>query len=159
MSGASRRKISKAQFAELEQIRKANNGLLLPEQVVEFAKDPSTALHNRFEWDDDEAAHRYRLIQAQEIIRVAVIVLPNTNKPVRAYVSLQRDRTSGRGYRATANVLSSKAMRAEMVQEALEDMVAFQSKYRMLKELSKVFEAMDKAKKALAPKKKRRKAG
>jgi hypothetical protein len=159
MSRVSRRKLSKAQMVELEGIRKSNKGLLKGEDVLEFAKDPSTALHKRFEWDDTEAAYRYRLMQAQEIIRVAVTVLPNTNKPVRAYVSLQRDRNSGRGYRATANVLSSENLRQELVDEALDDMEVFKARYRILRELSKVFAEMDRAKKTLAPAKKKRKAG
>jgi len=147
-------KLTKAQLAELEVIRKTHKGLLKPKDVVAFAKNPKTALHRMFEWDKDEAARKYRLVQAQEVIRVAVVVLPNTNKSVRAYVSLQRDRNSGRGYRATKNVLSSAQMRQELINEALEDMHIFKMRYSTLKQLAGVLAAMNSASKTLAAAKK-----
>ncbi len=61
---------------ELEALAEANNGILRPEIVVEFARDAKTALHSRFEWDDTEAAKQYRLWQARQIIKVAINVLP-----------------------------------------------------------------------------------
>ena len=71
---------------ELEQIRKANDGELRPADVVEFARNPDTALHSRFTWDDDKAAAEYRLWQARELIRVVVQLHPKTNKKMRVYV-------------------------------------------------------------------------
>ena len=40
-----------------------------PEQIVEKASDKNTALHECFEWDNKKAAHKYRLGQAQMIVR------------------------------------------------------------------------------------------
>lgn len=40
-----------------------------PEQIVEKAADRDTELHKCFEWDNKKAAHKYRLAQAQSIIR------------------------------------------------------------------------------------------
>lgn len=48
-------------------------GLLHIERVVEAATDPASPLHNHFEWDDGEAAHRYRLGQARTLIRAQKI--------------------------------------------------------------------------------------
>lgn len=36
------------------------NGRLTPQLVVNAAKNPKSALHSRFEWDDTKAAARYR---------------------------------------------------------------------------------------------------
>lgn len=44
------------------------HGRLEPAIVVEEARDASHPLHNRFEWDDSVAAHKYRLEQAHELI-------------------------------------------------------------------------------------------
>ena len=47
---------------ELDRIKKSNEeGLLKAEEVVEFARNPTTALHDRFTWDDSAAARQYRL--------------------------------------------------------------------------------------------------
>ena len=60
---------------ELEEIRQANNGLLLPMDVVERAKSPNSALHHCFTWDDNEAAHQHRL---SLLIKSCIIISSTT---------------------------------------------------------------------------------
>lgn len=128
---------------ELRQIAARHNGLLRPEDVVEFAKDEETALHSRFQWDDDKAAQEYRLWQAREIIRVSVILLPNTSEPVRAFVSLKADRSKDAGgYRTIQNVMTDTEMREQLLEQALDDLEYFTRKYQQLKELAPVFDAI-----------------
>ncbi len=54
---------------ELELIEQQHKGRFGPRQVLEYARDPSTALHECFDWDDAHAAERYRLKQAQVVVR------------------------------------------------------------------------------------------
>ncbi len=49
-------------------------GILDPKSIVNKARSPKSAMHKMFEWDDTEAAERYRIIQAQNILRVFVVV-------------------------------------------------------------------------------------
>lgn len=129
---------------ELEALAEANNGLLKPEAVVEFAKDPNTALHSRFEWDDTEAAKAYRLYQARQIIRVSVSVLPNENETeYRVFVSLKNDRSNGGGYRPMVEVMTNDEMRRQLLSQAHNDFKMWQKKYNQLKELAPVFAQMD----------------
>ena len=86
--------------------------MLSAEDVLEAASDSASPLHGLFTWDDTEAAVQYRLQQASGLIRAYVVVMPNINRPVRAYVSLGTDRTQGGGYRQMPRVLGSKKMRA-----------------------------------------------
>ena len=44
-------------------------GRLTPEYLVEQARDPSHILHEEFTWEDREAAHQHRMMQARQIIR------------------------------------------------------------------------------------------
>lgn len=128
---------------ELEALAEANNGLLKPEVVVEFAKNPDTALHNRFEWDDTEAAKQYRLWQARQLIRVIVNILPNENEiKYKMFVSLQEDRRNGGGYRTLVDVMSDEEMRKRLLAQAHEDFKLWQKKYQQLKELAPVFDKM-----------------
>jgi hypothetical protein len=46
------------------------HGRLTPHLVLEAATAEDHPLHGRFEWDDSAAAHKYRLNQARELIRV-----------------------------------------------------------------------------------------
>ena len=130
---------------ELEYISDQNNGVLRPIDVIEYAKDENTALHNCFEWDDSKAAHEHRLWQARQVIRVHVTVLPGSNDPVRAYVSLKTDRyASGGGYRTISAVLQDKNMRDQMLREALEEFSVYEDKYNRLSELKPIFNAAKK---------------
>ena len=65
-------------------------GVLTPALVVKEAADPSHELHDRFEWDDTEAARRFRLNQASAIIRKVTVHLERGDRPpaeIRAWVS------------------------------------------------------------------------
>jgi hypothetical protein len=128
---------------ELEQVRAANGGVLRPADVVEFAMNPETVLHGRFEWDDTKAAEQYRLWQARELIRVVVQTHPAKDAPTRVYVSLADDRgNDGGGYRTLDEVLRSKAMREALLAQAQGDMMRFEAKYHVLRELASVVAAM-----------------
>ena len=132
--------------AELKRIAKASGGMLQPEVVVDCAKKKDSPLHEYFTWDDTEAAREYRLWQARSIIRVVVDVVPHTEIETRAFVSLQSDRNADRGYRGIVSVMSDADLQAELLEQARSDMTRFRLKYRILKELAGVFEAMDKVK-------------
>jgi hypothetical protein len=133
---------------ELEQIRQSHGGLLRPEDVVRFARNKRTALHSEFEWDDEKASAEYRLWQARCVIRVSVTVLPSPHsdqEPVRAYVSVVRDRVQpGGGYRSIVDVMGDEEMRSELVNEALGEVKRWRRKYERLRELVPIFRAIDK---------------
>ena len=44
-------------------------GRVTADAVVEAARDPGHAWHNRFDWNDETAGHRWRLMQARTLIR------------------------------------------------------------------------------------------
>ena len=133
---------------ELMFIKDQNNGFIDPVVVVEFARNENTALHNRFEWDDTEAAEKYRVWQARMIIRMELVVIPETGKKdklVRSFVSLVSDRKAeqDKGYRFMVDVLSDTDLRGRLLNEARKDMLIFRRKYSQLTELAKVFAAID----------------
>lgn len=132
------RGINKDARAELELIREEAGGMLKAEDVLDFARSSNTALHKYFEWDDGEAAYKYRLAQAKEIISVAVIMIPGTDKKVRAYVNLSEDRKERLGYRSIVDVYSDEQLLEMLLQDALEELQAFKAKYEKLKSLAKM---------------------
>jgi hypothetical protein len=143
--------VKKTIINELTQIQDANDGLLRPVDVVEFAKDPETALHSIFEWDDAVAGQAYRLWQARHVISVHVTVLENTETSVRAFVSLMEDRNvPGGGYRGIEEVMTDTMFRASLVRQYLKESQIFRKKYSAIKELESVFDAMDRADVVLA---------
>lgn len=129
---------------EIERLRKAHGGILKPEDVVEAARARSSPLHRCFTWDDDTAAHQWRLEQARRLLRIFVTVIGNGEQPreSRMYVSLSTDREKEGGYRAIADVLSDAEMRATLLMDAELDMLRFRQKYAGLVELASVFKSM-----------------
>lgn len=129
---------------ELEAIREEHDGLLRAEDVVEFAKDPETALHKKFTWDDSTAAHQFRLLQARAVIRVNVITPEMSGLTVRAYVSLMGDRMQpGGGYRRIDDVFANVELRRQLLNQALKEARLWQRKFKALEELAPIFAALD----------------
>lgn len=132
---------------ELEKIRKRNKGgLLQPKAVVDAARDEDSPLHRYFEWDDSKAADQHRLQQARElIVRVTVIRDDVSPEPFQAYVSLPSSRTrKNGGYSSTAQVMTTAAMREEMLQSAVEYFQYGKERYARLNELGDLFNEITK---------------
>jgi chaperonin cofactor prefoldin len=110
------------------------NGELHTIDVVKHAEDPSSALHDQFEWDDSIAAHQHRLAQARQLIgRVKVKIVSQPGKSTRAFVSVHTAATNERVYRPVGDVLASPVDREQHRQRLIqrleriqEDLAAFE---------------------------------
>lgn len=58
------------------------DGALTPQLVVAAAVDPDSPLHERFTWDDDEAADKYRLVEARRLLNRIIVVATVDGHPV-----------------------------------------------------------------------------
>ena len=136
---------------ELEKIADENGGVLVPEKVVEFARNPATSLHSRFLWDDTEAGKEYRLIQARGIIRrvtITVVKQEQVTKQItldttRAYQSRPSNRSGG-GYEKVQDIMTDPAKRNEMITQVLKELQSYRNTYSDLQELADVWKEVDK---------------
>lgn len=69
-----------AVVAELSSL-KDEDGEIKPEKVVEAAKSKTHILHNYFLWDNKDAANRYRLSQASELLRRIEVKIIRDGEP------------------------------------------------------------------------------
>lgn len=78
-------------ISELRSI-KNKHGEVTPENVLNEARVESSILHSFFEWNDTEAARRYRLSQASKMLRAIEVKIIKDDEPlyIRAYEVLQR---------------------------------------------------------------------
>lgn len=128
---------------ELEVIAEQNGGVLYPASVVEFARNPESALHEHFTWEDAVAAEQWRLSQARQIIRVRLVSQGPSTIGVRAYVSLSEDRQNpGGGYRRYQDVMADDELRRQYLRQALSEAKLWREKFKALEELDPVFMAM-----------------
>lgn len=130
--------------SELERIAKAHRGMLRPEYVVEAARNKQSPLHDSFEWDNGRAAEKFRLIQAERLLRVHVVETTDnkSRKAVRVFVSLSGDRHPGGGYRRMMDVLSDHQLRQQLLEDAKTEMNIFVEKYARVTELTEVLSVM-----------------
>jgi len=129
---------------ELNRIKEAHQGLLIPEEVVKAAEDSASPLHHFFQWDNTIAAHGFRLWQARNLIVRVTVIEPNSKESIQVYVSLKQDRIAGNGYRTMVDVMNDVDLRAQLLRDALEDLKIFERKYQRLKELAPIFKTLAK---------------
>ena len=141
---------------------KASKSALTPELVLADASAKRSPLHAYFEWDDTEAAQKYRLAQAGHLIRSVVVTFEEVEPPSERQVSLQgvaaaplsparpvraflpiRDEEGQSSYVPTQEAMADGDMRRQVLERAHAEMAAVGRKYRELQELSGVFQALD----------------
>lgn len=136
--------LRKLMETELNLLMEQNNGLLTAEAVIAQAENPGSALHTFFTWDDDEAAHKWRLVEARQLITsIRMTQVGVGEDKMRSLVSLSSDRKHGGGYRRLEDVMASPDLRHHLLETALAELNAIQRKYRALEELQIVWGAVD----------------
>lgn len=148
--------MSKQVQAELLAIKKASKDEMLhAEQVVAWAaKHKRSALYRKFEWDDGKAARQFRLWQARVLIQLNITAEDGTPR----LVSLSVDRTNGGGYRDLAEVRADRDLSQVLLRDALAELRRVQDRYKRVRALTKVWEAVDAVAIASEPKQKRKAA-
>lgn len=118
---------------------------LTPETLLDASRSEKAPLHDEFEWRDDVAAERFRLRQAQDIIRNIVIVECKdgeaTTKVDRAFVSTPGGRSI---YVSLQSAITNDDWRNHLLAEARRELGWFAQKYRRIKELAGVVQEIDK---------------
>ena len=129
---------------ELERIKRSQNGLLEPENIVDAARDANNVLHPHFEWDDSVAAEAFRADQARDLVRSLTVDISRSNleeKHVRAFVNVVTG--DQQGYVSTFTALSSEDLRKQVLQRAFAELEAWRARHAELSELARIFAAMD----------------
>jgi hypothetical protein len=119
---------------------------ITPGDVLKDARNPESPLHDRFDWNDSQAAEKWRLTQAGSLIRqlkVKVVDLKSEEERTINYVTSVVTNDGERKYVPTEKVISDTDLRGQMLGDARRDMLVFQRKYAILNELSSVFDAMN----------------
>jgi hypothetical protein len=121
---------------------------LTPRSVVEAARSKSSPIHGCFEWDDRKASDLYRLVQARAIlgsIEVTVQVSKQKTPTVtRAFVHVSGDAVDdGAEYIGIRTAMANPRIRKQVLADALGELVSWRTRYEHLKELARVFSAID----------------
>ena len=137
------------QLEALKAIAERNGGLLRPQTVVDEARPEDSPLHNVFEWDDGVAAEKYRLDQAQRLIRSFRITKQDSSGreiEVPVFVGVSIDRTNGKAenpYRLIESIQNCPDLMEVAVKDALDQLEGIRNRHSHLTELRDVWDAID----------------
>jgi hypothetical protein len=137
------------QVGELvEALSKAGHGHQTAPALVEAARDPDSPAHPLFDWEDEEAAEKWRVYPARRppgslLIEVIDSRGNVTTAPGFYHVRTIENQVVREGYRLSVDVLADENLRQKALQEALRYLAGFQRRFRQLEELRPVFEAID----------------
>lgn len=123
------------------------HGAVTPKILLEDSRPTNATLHSCFEWDNEKAAEKYRIVQARDIIgNLVFVAIPEDEEPlqepIRAFVSVSGQKESG-AFRPVAVALSDAEMRKQVLENAMKDLQDFKRKYTALDELNAVLTAID----------------
>lgn len=124
----------------LEEIEKANGGILRPDDVVADAKSKSSPLHAFFEWDVRKAAAKHWIEQARELITSIRVVVTTENKRINSvyYVRDPSQPSHLQGYTNIHRLRSSSDAAREAI---IEEFRAAGDRLRRARELAVVLGA------------------
>ena len=141
---------------QLEAIANRPAGLN-PRTLLTEAANQLSCLHKYFEWDDTEAALKWREAQAYDLIRrikVEVITPENRTLTVRAFwpiKHLEPDGTIDSGKRGSFilfnNIMDNAEATRQVIANAKSELIAFRTKYSKLAELLEFGALFDEIKK------------
>jgi hypothetical protein len=102
-----------------------------PEEVVDLASKSEGALHNKFTWDDTEAARLQRLNEARRLLRSihCVVIRNGVPENQRVFYSVRHEDKNERRYTRLEVVMSNRSMQEQVVDEARRGLKAWYNKY------------------------------
>lgn len=123
---------------ELEKIEN-DNGSLDTRVIVDFArKNQDSELYKCFEWDNDIAAEKYRLQQANRVLCSISVVINESEEQretTRAYVNIVDSEDNDRKYKNIARVLENDEEYEQLKSKAYQDLLRCKDRYENVLDL------------------------
>lgn len=138
----------------LYRLSKEKAGTLTAGEVLKAARPDDSPIHDCFIWDDSRAAEKYRLEQARYLLRsIEVLVLSDDGeRNVRAFFKCEMPEGSDeeRSIYVTAEVVAHDAyFHSQILKRALQEIKAWQGRYRDYSELRQIFGAIEQTQRKL----------
>lgn len=108
-------------------------------QILDKARDEKTELHKCFEWNDTEAAEKWRMHQARNV--ACSLIFKERHEEKKPPLRLVQQTEIG-VYKPTVLIMQDKDEYAKLLSRALAELNSFKAKYQTLVELDGVFDAI-----------------
>jgi hypothetical protein len=114
----------------------SQDGVLSPEQVVEDARRPESPTHRYFEWNDQVAAHKYRLHQADGYITSIRFVPASGAEPKPIAIKMSK----GDRYATVATAMQPSDVLLQLIDRIQADLERLRERYSTYPTLRPVLE-------------------
>lgn len=99
---------------------KSNYGLLTPALLLEEARNPKSVFHNCFTWDDDKAAHLFRMDQAKRLLQSINVTILTDGEPKKIEVShLIKSKPQSKTTQIKLPIDAAETMRSRTIDDLL----------------------------------------
>lgn len=112
-------------------------------QIVDRARDETSELHKCFEWDDTEAAEKWREHQARNVVNQLVVSVRQEDDKEPVNIRVMHIADNPHEYKQTRLIVQNADEYASLLSRAMAELKAFRDKYKTLSELEQVFDAID----------------
>ena len=130
---------------QFEELAKTEEGLTA-KSLLEASKPLDAPLHNEYEWNNTEAAEKWRLHQSRHFINsLTVTVTSKNHEPVQTRAV--HITTVPHRYEPISVIVQEPTKYDRLLENAYKELESFQKKYEILTELKSVFDAIDNLKK------------
>lgn len=132
---------------ELHRLEKANQALT-PQIVLEAARVDDSPLHNTFDWDDETASEKYRLMQARMLLTAVKVEIKGNKLAAFINVNVMVENIPTRVYVSTQKALTNANINRQIIIQAAQELEYWKQKYNTFKELAGIIntEKLDKIK-------------
>jgi hypothetical protein len=131
---------------EIERIEK-KEGIVSPQKIVEYSTPEDAPMHRVFEWDDEVAGGKFRVVQARQLLRQLVCVYTEEKKEpahyTRAFVNVVVNQGENRGYVSIYTAIKIPNLMNQVVRNAMVELQNFTRKYREVQALSRIVSIID----------------
>lgn len=122
------------------------HGAITKQLFLDSARPEESPMHGLFEWDDQRAAEKWRLQQANIIInslRIDVVSENNETVKLNAFVNTEKRGNGKASFINIQKAMSAEDTRTHVLQDALRDLEWIRRKYDKFQWFSQVAQSID----------------
>lgn len=124
-------------LSECERLERESR--LTAQELVNESRPENAPLHDEFEWRDEVAGELWRVHQARNIIN-SIVTINEKQEPQRVFFNIEASEPE---YYSINTILRSAEKTESLLNTALKEAEAFRRKYKTLKELAEVNQAIE----------------
>ena len=113
-----------------------------PAQIVEYARKPNAELHRCFTWNDAEAANKYRIYEARQVVCNLIIRKENGEKqeptPIRLF-----HKTENGHYKPLTLIVQNEDEYESLLRQCKEALESLKRKYSSLSEYQEIWDLIN----------------